>query len=164
MILWISASSLGAPSSLQGNIPWDFSKQIPVKAKVCSAVILGCVPFFCHALPQDLKFRHLKVILAKAPVFAFPASSSLLGFKYQMQPRSSPCWLLSCLLQMVVILASQNLSVFFCTLLCCPTSRSPVRTGAREYWASSSCPKKSYLPFFILIQSVWMSPEEKDYF
>lgn len=54
-------------SSLQGCLPWDFSKQVSEGVPVCFPEVQGCDPAICFASPsQNPDVFHLMITVAKA--------------------------------------------------------------------------------------------------
>ena len=96
------------PSSLQRLIPWDFSKQIPEEATVCSPEVQGCDLTFCPApSSQDPELHHLTVTITKVPFDLHILSEAFLICEYEVQQSTSPHWLLFHLCQEIIINALQ---------------------------------------------------------
>lgn len=80
------------PSSLQDDIPWDSSKQVPEQAKVCSPEVWGYKPAICLVSLRILNSTILWSLQPRLPPgFIFLTSSSL--FKSTMSSRA--CLLVS---------------------------------------------------------------------
>ena len=107
--------------------PWDSSKQVPEKAKVCSHEVQDYNPILFHvASLQDPELHYLLVTAGKTTASLHIPDPFILVCNCEVQQSISPCYLLHHLCPEVIIttLATSQIA---CALLCCPSSR---------YWGS----------------------------